>query len=53
MAANQDKVEEKTLKELRGKIKGGKSSSKIEKDLNTQDVDYKIKNHTGKKLASP
>ena len=48
MPANQDKVEEKALKELRGKIKAGKSSSEIEKDLNTQDVAYKIKNHTGK-----
>jgi len=48
MAANQDKVEEKALKELRGKSKAGKSSSEIEKDLNTQDVAYKIKNHTGK-----
>lgn len=48
MAANQDKVEEKALKELRGKIKAGKSSSEVEKDLNTQDVGYKIKNDTGK-----
>lgn len=48
MAANQDKVEEKALKELRGKIKAGKSSSEVEKDLNTQDVGYKIKNHTVK-----
>ncbi len=48
MAANQDKVEEKALKELRGKIKAGKSSSEVEKDLNTQDVAYKIKNDTGK-----
>jgi hypothetical protein len=48
MAANQDKVEEKALKELRGKIKAAKSSSEIEKDLNSQDVAYKIKNQTGK-----
>jgi hypothetical protein len=48
MAANQDKVEEKAIKELRGKIKAGKSSSEIEKDLNSQDGGYKIKNHTDK-----
>ena len=48
MAANQDKVEEKAVKELRGKIKAGKSSSEIEKELNAQDVAYKIKNDTGK-----
>ena len=46
MAANQDKVEEKAVKELRDKIKAGKSSSEIEKELNNQDVAYKIKNDT-------
>jgi hypothetical protein len=48
MAANQDKVEEKAVKELRDRIKAGKSSSEIEKELNTQDVAYKIKNDTPK-----
>ena len=48
MAANQDKVEEKAVKEIRDKIKAGKSSSEIEKELNNQDVGYKIKNDTGK-----
>jgi hypothetical protein len=48
MAANQDKVEEKAVKEIRDKIKAGKSSSDIEKELNSQDVAYKIKNETGK-----
>ncbi len=48
MAANQDKVEEKALKELRDKAKAGKSSSEVEKDLNCQDVAYKIKNNSGK-----
>jgi uncharacterized protein YfcZ (UPF0381/DUF406 family) len=48
MAANQDKVEEKALKELRDKAKAGKSSSQIEKELNNQDVAYKIKNNTDK-----
>jgi hypothetical protein len=48
MAANQDKVEEKAVKELRDKVKAGKSSSEIEKELNNQDVAYKIKNNTGK-----
>jgi len=47
MAANQDKVEEKAAKEIREKIKAGKSSSEIEKELNSQDVGYKIKNDTG------
>jgi hypothetical protein len=47
MAANQDKVEEKAIKEIRDKIKTGKSSSEIEKELNSQDVGYKIKNETG------
>ncbi len=46
MAANQDKVEEKAIKELRDKAKAGKSSSQIEKELNNQDVAYKIKNDT-------
>jgi hypothetical protein len=45
MAANQeDKVEEKAAKGIRDKIKAGKSSSEIEKELNNQDVAYKIKN---------
>ncbi|MDP8887346.1 MAG: hypothetical protein M3M91_06090 [Thermoproteota archaeon] len=48
MAANQDKVEEKAIKELRDKAKAGKSSSQIEKELNNQDVAYKIKNNTDK-----
>ena len=48
MASNQDKVEEKAVKEIRDKIKAGKSSSEIEKELNSQDVGYKIKNDTGK-----
>ena len=48
MAANQDKVEEKAIKELRDKAKAGKSSSQIEKELNNQDVAYKIKNDTNK-----
>jgi hypothetical protein len=48
MAANQDKVEEKAIKELRDKAKAGKSSSQIEKELNNQDVAYKIKNNTEK-----
>lgn len=48
MAANQDKVEEKSIKELRDKAKAGKSSSQIEKELNNQDVAYKIKNDTDK-----
>ena len=46
MAANQDKVEEKALKELRDKAKAGKTSSEIENELNSQDVAYKIKNNT-------
>lgn len=48
MAANQDKVEEKAVKELQDKIKAGKSSSEIEKGLNSQDMAYKIRNDTGK-----
>jgi len=48
MAANQDKVEEKAIKELRDKVNAGKSSSQIEKELNNQDVAYKIKNDTDK-----
>ncbi len=47
MAANQEKVEEKAVKELRDKAKAGKSSSEIENELNSQDVAYKIKNNTG------
>jgi hypothetical protein len=48
MAANQDKVEEKTITELRDKAKAGKSSLEIEKELNNQDVAYKIKDNTDK-----
>ncbi len=48
MAANQDKVEEKALKEIRDKVKAGKNSSQIESELNNQDVAYKIKNETDK-----
>jgi hypothetical protein len=48
MATNEDKVEEKAVKEIRDKIKAGKSSSEIEKELNSQDVGYKIKNDIGK-----
>jgi hypothetical protein len=48
MATNEDKMEEKAVKEIRDKIKAGKSSSEIEKELNSQDVGYKIKNDTGK-----
>jgi hypothetical protein len=48
MATNEDKVEEKAVKEIRDKIKVGKSSSEIEKELNSQDVGYKIKNDKGK-----
>jgi len=46
MAANQDKVEEKAIKELRDKAKAGKSSSQVERELSTHDVAYKIKNDT-------
>jgi hypothetical protein len=38
MAANQDKVEEKAIKELRDKTKDGKDSSQVERELNKQDV---------------
>jgi hypothetical protein len=48
MAANQDKVEEKMAKEIRDKIKAGKESSEIEKELNNHDVGYRIKNGTVK-----
>ena len=48
MTANQDKVEDKAVKELRDKIKAGKSPSEMEKELNNQDVAYKIKNDTSK-----
>jgi hypothetical protein len=48
MAANLDKVEEKAVKETRDKVKAGKSSSEIEKELNSQDVAYKIKNNIDK-----
>lgn len=46
MAANQEKVEEKAIKELKEKVKAGKDSSQIERELNNQDVSYKIKNET-------
>jgi hypothetical protein len=48
MAANQDKVEEKVAKELRDKIKAGKNSYEIEKELNPHDVAYKVKNGIAK-----
>ncbi len=48
MAANQEKVEEKALKEIQEKAKSGKSSSQIEREINNQDVAYKIKNETDK-----
>ena len=48
MAANQDKVEEKALKEIQDRVKAGKSSSQIESELNNQDVAHKIKNETNK-----
>ncbi len=48
MAANQDKVEEKALKELQDKVKAGKSSSQIESELNNHDVAHKIKNEIDK-----
>jgi len=46
MAANTDKVEEKAAKELEEKIKAGKSSAEIEKELNPHNVAYKIKDKT-------
>jgi hypothetical protein len=48
MAANQDKVEEKVAKELEDKIWAGKNSAEIEKELNSQDVAYKMKDDTNK-----
>jgi hypothetical protein len=48
MAANQEKVEEKALKEIKEKAKAGKNSSQIERETNNQDVAYKIKNETDK-----
>jgi hypothetical protein len=48
MAANQDKVEEKVVKELREKVKTSKSSSEIEKEMHSHDVAYKIKDETDK-----
>jgi hypothetical protein len=48
MAANQDKIEEKAVKELREKVKTIKSSSEIEKEIYSQDVAYKIKDETDK-----
>jgi hypothetical protein len=48
MAANQDKVEEKAAKGLENKTRAGKSSAEVEKELNSQDVAYKIKDKTGK-----
>ncbi len=44
MGANLDKVEEKTAKEIRDKIKAGMESSEIKKELDSHDVGYKIKN---------
>jgi hypothetical protein len=49
MAANIDKVEEKAEEELLEKIKSDKSISQIEKELNTHDVAYKIKDYHDKK----
>lgn len=46
MAANEDKVEEKAAKELEEKIKAGKSREEIEKELNSHNVEYKIKDKT-------
>ncbi|HET6780111.1 MAG TPA: hypothetical protein VFH09_02980 [Nitrososphaera sp.] len=48
MAANQDKVEEKAVKELTEKVKTSKSSSEIEKEMHSHDVAYKIKDETDK-----
>lgn len=48
MAANQDNVEEKATKELWDKTKDRKDSSQVERELNKQDVSYKIKNNTDK-----
>jgi hypothetical protein len=48
MAANQDKVEEKAVKELTEKVKISKSSSEIEKEMHSHDVAYKIKDETDK-----
>jgi hypothetical protein len=47
IAANQDKVEEKAAKELEDKSRAGKNSAEMEKELNSQDVGYKIKDETG------
>jgi hypothetical protein len=44
MAANEDKVADKAEKELEEKIKAGKTSAEIERDLNPQNVAYKINN---------
>jgi hypothetical protein len=46
MAANEDKVADKAEKELEEKIKAGKTSAEIERDLNPQNVAYKIKDNT-------
>ena len=48
MAANPDKVEEKAAKELENKTRASKSSVEIEKELNPQDLAYKIKDKAGK-----
>lgn len=53
MAANQEKVEEKAIKELKEKVKAGKDSSQIERELNNQDVSYKIKNEWNRHLEEP
>jgi len=44
MAANEDKVADKAAKEL--KTESGKSSSEIEKEMNSHNVAYKIKDET-------
>jgi hypothetical protein len=46
MAANKDKVADKAEKELEEKIKAGKTSAEIERDLNPQNVAYKIKDNS-------
>jgi len=46
MAANEDKVAAKAAKELEEKTTAGKTSSKIEKELNPHNVAYKMKDRT-------
>lgn len=48
MAANEDKVEGKAVKELEEKIKAGKGPAEIEKELNPHNVAYKIKDRADK-----